>query len=161
MLDFDHIYRENADVVYRYLFSLSQDADLAEELTQQTFYEAIRSAGKYRGDAAVSTYLCGIAKNLLHKEWQRRARHDHQPLEAAEHAAAPNRTEADVISSLSRNEIFRKIHKLPESMREVMYLRLSGELSFAEIGEILNKTENWARVTFYRAKQKLKEGGEE
>lgn len=161
MLDFDSIYRENVDIVYRYLFSLSHDTDLAEELTQQTFYEAIRTSGKYRGDAALSTYLCGIARNLLNKEWQRQAKQRHQPLETIEEAASQNCTETDVVTALSRNELFHRIHQLPEKMREVIYLRLSGELSFSEIGEIMGESETWARVTFYRAKQKLKEGGKE
>ncbi len=80
MEHFDQIYRESADIVYRYLFSLTRNQDLSEELTQQTFYEALRQSGKYRGDAAPSTYLCGIAKNLLKKELTRRARQAHVPL---------------------------------------------------------------------------------
>ena len=114
MTDFDRAYRENAELVYRYVFSLTRNADLAEEVTQQTFYEAIRHPGNYRGEAALSTYLCGIAGNLMKKEFSRRAK---------------------------------------------VYLRLSGELPFSEIGAILGESETWARVTFYRAKQKLLEGG--
>ncbi|MGE4352962.1 MAG: RNA polymerase sigma factor [Oscillospiraceae bacterium] len=157
MQDFDVIYRENADIVYRYLFSLSHDADLAEELTQQTFFEAIRTAGRFRGNAALATYLCAIAKNLLKKEWARRSKHTHQTLEEIEAVALGNQTETDVLAALSRSEMFRRIHELPEKMREVIYLRLSGELPFSEIGEIMGESETWARVTFYRAKQKLKE----
>ena len=134
--DFEQVYRENADIVYRYLFSLSHDRDLSEDLTQQTFCEALRHSGKYRGESAMSTYLCGIAKNLLRREWARQARRRHVPLEEAEDLPA-----------------------LPERMREVVYLRLAGDLPFAEIGAILGESETWARVTFYRAKEKLKEGG--
>ena len=76
MTDFDRAYRENAELVYRYVFSLTRNADLAEEVTQQTFYEAIRHPGNYRGEAALSTYLCGIAGNLMKKELSRRARED-------------------------------------------------------------------------------------
>lgn len=71
MTDFDRAYRENAELVYRYVFSLTRNADLAEEVTQQTFYEAIRHPGNYRGEAALSTYLCGIAGNLMKKELSR------------------------------------------------------------------------------------------
>ena len=84
MSDFEQVYRENADIVYRYLFSLSHDRDLSEDLTQQTFCEALRHSGKYRGESAMSTYLCGIAKNLLRREWARQARRRHVPLEEAE-----------------------------------------------------------------------------
>ena len=87
--DFEQVYRENADIVYRYLFSLSHDRDLSEDLTQQTFCEALRHAGKYRGESAMSTYLCGIAKNLLRREWARQARRRHVPLEEAEDLPAP------------------------------------------------------------------------
>ena len=133
MTDFDRAYRENAELVYRYLFSLTRNADLAEEVTQQTFYEAIRHPGNYRGEAALSTYLCGIAGNLMKKELSRRARENHVPIE--------------------------EMTDLPEKTREVVYFRLSGELPFSEIGAILGESETWARVTFYRAKQKLLEGG--
>lgn len=159
MQDFDRIYQENGDIVYRYLFSITHDADLAEELTQQTFCEAIAHPGKYRGDAALSSYLCGIAKNLAKKEFSRRAKHDHVPLEDVRDGPATASAEEEVSGKLRRRELFQRIHELPEQMREVVYLRLAGELSFREIGAILGKTENWARVTFYRAKQKLMEGG--
>lgn len=159
MQDFERVYQENADIVYRYLFSVIHDADLAEELTQQTFCEALRNERKFRGDAALSTYLCGIAKNLAKKEFTRRNRHDHIPLEEIRDGPALPSAEEEVSEKIQRAELFRRIHALPENMREVVYLRLAGELSFAEIGTILGKTENWARVTFYRAKQKLMEGG--
>lgn len=155
-MDFDEIYRANAALVYRYLFSLSQDPDLSEELTQQTFYEAIRRPDRFRGDAALSTYLCGIAKNLLRHERQSRARRREQPLEEAEALPSGTGSEEEALARLQRQELFRRIHALPEQQREVVYLRLSGELSFAEIGAVLGRSENWARVTFYRAKCALK-----
>lgn len=157
--DFEQVYRENADIVYRYLFSLSHDRDLSEDLTQQTFCEALRHSGKYRGESAMSTYLCGIAKNLLRREWARQARRRHVPLEEAEDLPAPESAEGCALENLRRQALFQRIHALPERMREVVYLRLAGDLPFAEIGAILGESETWARVTFYRAKEKLKEGG--
>ena len=154
--EFDAIYRENADIVYRYLFSLTHDAHLAEELTQQTFYEAVRNAGKYRGESALSTYLCGIAKNLMRRELARRRKRGEVPLDQAAELPAPEDTEAAALEKAARAELFRRIHSLPTLSREVVYLRLAGELSFAEIGGILGRSENWARVTFYRAKLLLK-----
>lgn len=159
MKDFEKLYRENADIVYRYLFSLTHSAELAEELTQQTFCEALAHSGKFRGDSALSTYLCGIARNLAKKEFARKARHDHIPLEDMVDGPVTPSAEETVSEKLRRADLFCRIHALPEQMREVVYLRLAGELSFAEIGAILQRTENWARVTFYRAKQKLMEGG--
>lgn len=159
MTDFEKLYRENADIVYRYLFSLTHSADLAEELTQQTFCEAIAHPGNYRGEGALSTYLCGIARNLAKKEFARQARHDHVPLEDLWEGPSIPSAEAEVTERQERTALFRRIHSLPEAMREVVYLRLAGELSFGEIGRILDRSETWARVTFYRAKQKLMEGG--
>lgn len=159
-MDFDQIYRANAETVYRYLFSLCRNEDLAEELTAQTFLEAIRSIHRYRGDGAVSTYLCGIAKNLLHKEWERRKRQQTYPLEVTANLTDGSTPESIVLASMEKQEIYRKIHGLPPKQREVVYLRLSGELSFKEIGMIMGESETWARVTFYRAKEALVKGGE-
>ncbi len=153
----DEIYRQNADVVYRYLFSLCKDADLSEEMTQQTFFEAIGAIGRYRGDASVTTFLCGIAKNQLMRELRRRNMRAALPLDEVS-AAAPGGTESSVINGLDKQELFRRISRLKPQIKEVVYLRLAGELSFAEIGEILERSETWARVTFYRAKQELIKG---
>ncbi len=157
MQDFDRIYRENAELLYRYLFSLSRDAALAEELTQQAFYEAIRSADRYRGEAALSTWLCGIGKNLWKKELARQARQPDPLPPGGKELTAKEDTEQSALASLSQEALQRCIQALPEQMRELVRLRIFGDLSFAEIGRVLGKTENWARVNFYRAKQKLKE----
>lgn len=159
MTDFDRAYRENTEIVYRYVFSLTRNADLAEEVTQQTFYEALQHPGNYRGDAALSTYLCGIAGNLMKKELARRAKENHVPIEDMADLPGGGSAEDTAVGNLNRQDLFRRIHALPERTREVVYLRLSGELPFSEIGAILGESETWARVTFYRAKQKLMEGG--
>ena len=159
MTDFDRAYRENAEIVYRYVFSLTRNVDLAEEVTQQTFYEALRHPENYRGGAALSTYLCGIAGNLMKKELARRAKENHVPIEDMADLPGNGSAEDTAVGNLNRQDLFRRIHALPERTREVVYLRLSGELPFSEIGAILGESETWARVTFYRAKQKLMEGG--
>ena len=117
--------------------------------------EALRHAGKYRGESAMSTYLCGIAKNLLRREWARQARRRHVPLEEDEDLPAPESAEGSALENLRRQALFHRIHALPERMREVVYLRLAGDLPFAEIGAILGESETWARVTFYRAKLQI------
>ena len=152
MTDFDRVYRENAEIVYRYVFSLTRNADLAEEVTQQTFYEALRHPENYRGGAALSTYLCGIAGNLMKKE-------NHVPIEDMADLPGNGSAEDTAVGNLNRQDLFRRIHALPERTREVVYLRLSGELPFSEIGAILGESETCARVTFYWAKQKLMDGG--
>lgn len=156
MQPMDEIYRQYARTVYKYLLSLTRDADLAEELTQETFYQAIRSSGRYDGSAKVTTWLCGIAKNVLFS-WRRKHK-ETAPLDDAEMTVESAEDEA--LSSMGKLELIRLLHGLPEPYREVMYLRAFGGLSFKEIGEVSGKTENWARVTFYRGKEKLKKGSE-
>ena len=160
MQTMDEIYRQYARTVYKYLLSLTQDADLAEELTQETFYQAIRSSTRYDGSAKITTWLCGIAKNVLFT-WRRKHK-ETAPLEDAEQNTdlISESSEEAALQSLEKLGLIRRLHGLPEPYREVMYLRAFGGLSFKEIAEVSGKTENWARVTFYRGKEKLKKGSE-
>ena len=151
----DEIYQRYAKTVYHFLIARTGNGDLAEELTQETFYQAIRSIDRYDGSCKISTWLCGIAKNVL-LTYQRK----HPVLAEIEGEAASklqvDSAEHDVISQISKIELVRKLHDLEEPYREVMYLRALGGQSFREIGEVQGKSENWARVTFYRAKEKLR-----
>ena len=153
MQDMEEVYRQYARTVYRYLASLCHDPELAEELTQETFCQAIRTVDGYDGSCRMSTWLCGIAKNVLRTYLRK-----HPPAESLEDVplSVPS-AEAEAVSSEERLRLMRRLHALPEPSREVVYLRVFGDLSFREIGEVLDRTENWARVTFYRAKEKLKE----
>ena len=152
MPDIGEIYQQHAQMVYRYLLSLTQDPDLAEELTQETFCQTIKSVGKFRGDSRMSTWLCSIARRQL-----ARYQHRHPPTtELAETIPAGTDPEREVLAGMGHMAVLRALHDLPEPYREVMYLRLFGDLSFGSIGEILGKTENWARVTYYRGKEKLR-----
>ena len=146
MQSMEEIYRQHAQTVYRYLLAQTRSADLAEELTQETFYQAVRTAGQYRGEGKLTTWLCGIAKNVL-RTYQRR----HPPEEELdETAAAPDTQDEAFLARESQLELLRKMQTLGSDAREVMYLRIFGALSFRDIGEILSRTENWARVTYYR-----------
>ena len=151
MQPMDEIYQRYAQTVYRYLFSLVHDPDLAEDLTQETFYQAIRTVDRFDGKSKLSTWLCAIAKNVL-----RTHRRKHPPTDSIEDLPlqAPS-AEAEALSADGHLTLLRKLHALPEPYREIIYLRSLGNLSFREIGELLGRTENWARVTFYRAKEKL------
>lgn len=156
----EQIYIENVSAVYKYLFCLTQDTYITEELTQETFYQASKGIHKFRGECKVSVWLCQIGKRLWYKELNRRKR-DFIPIEEIEHLQSQDDLEKKYLQNIEKVELFKLLHKLEEETREVMYLRLTGELSFAEIGEILGKTENWSRVTFYRGKQKLLKGRKE
>ncbi|MDD7390136.1 MAG: sigma-70 family RNA polymerase sigma factor [Lachnospiraceae bacterium] len=152
MQPMDEIYQKYAQMVYRYLLSLVHSQDVAEELTQETFYQAVKNIDRFDGSCRISTWLCAIAKNQL-RSWQRKHPFFENP-EGHEQTAAS--AEQDVFGALARVELMKKLHLCPEPYREVMYLRIFGDLSFKEIGEIMEHTENWARVTYYRGKEKLR-----
>lgn len=148
----EKIYQQYAKQVYKYVLSLSQSVDIAEEVTQETFYQAIKSVNRFDGSCKVSTWLCAIAKNQL-KVYYRK----HPLTEDIEEYKETWATEWQEKGYIDEKMIIRKLHTYPEPLREILYLRLLGGLSFKEIGEIMGKTENWARVTFYRGKKKLRE----
>ena len=152
MQPMEEIYKEYAKTVYRFLFSRTHDEDLSEELTQETFFQAIRTSAHYDESCKVSTWLLGIAKNVLLS--YRRKHPTHEDIEDQEIQVASAEDEA--LRSAERVELLKKLHGLEEPRREVVYLRVYGGLSFREIGDIFEKTENWARVTFYRAKEQLR-----
>ncbi len=155
MQSMEEIYQEYARTVYKYLFSKTHNEDLAEELTQETFYQALKSIDRFDESCKISTWLCAIAKNQLLSYLRKHPAQDSlEELETAVDSVISAETE--VMSELSRVELMKQLHSCPEPFREVLYLRIFGNLSFKEIGEIMEKTENWARVTFYRGKEKLK-----
>lgn len=157
MQSMDEIYQRYAKVVYGYLYSEIHDRDIAEELTQETFYHAIRKIDTYDESCKITTWLCGIAKNCLRTYLRK-----HPIMEDLESSplTAPS-VEQDVLKSLSQIELLKRLHQCKEPFREICYLRLFGELSFKEIGEVLGKRENWTRVTYYRGKEQLRKEIEE
>ena len=152
MQSMDEIYREHAQTVYRYLLSRTGDPGIAEELTQETFFLAVKGIGRFDGSCRITTWLIAIAKNAL-SSW-RRKNPDTEPLENV--AAGTSSAEDAVTAEEGRTEILKAIRTLPEETREIMYMRLLGDLSFRQIGEIMQRTENWARVTYFRGREKLK-----
>lgn len=153
MDEIEKAYILHARDVYRYLLSLSHDDDLAEDLTQETFFRAMKTIGNYDGSCKLSVWLCQIAKHLWY-QWldkqKRQKRGDlDESLQSGESIEVPNILHAD------KTTLYRAIQSLPEAMRDLVHMRLTGEFTFGEIGEILGKSENWARTTFYRAKIKI------
>ena len=157
MDDMDAIYRSHAQTVYKFLLAECRDPDLAEELTQETFYRAVCSIDRFDGSCKLSVWLCQIAKHLWYQHLRKRQK-ETVPLETAPETPVPS-AEDGVLDQEGRLTLLRQIHRLPEPQREVIYLRAFGNLSFREIGDVLGKTENWTRVTFYRTKEKLRNGG--
>ena len=158
MDDMSAIYQQHARTVYKFLLAQCHDPDLAEELTQETFYQAVRSADRFDGGCKVSVWLCQIAKHLWYQQLRKQKRE--VPLsEEGVDVPLPS-AEEETLDRAGRLDLLRQVHGLPEPYREVVYLRAFGRLSFREIGDVLGKTENWARVTFYRGKEKLKGDGD-
>lgn len=157
MEDMDAVYRQHARTVYKFLLSQCRDAHLAEELTQETFYQAVRSIDRFDGGCKVSVWLCQIAKHLWYQHLRKSSRETELP-EESELPLVPS-AEEETIDRSSQLDFLRRVHELSEPGREVVYLRAFGGLSFREIGDVLGKAETWARVTFYRGKERLKQGG--
>lgn len=180
MQSMDEIYQKFAKTVYRYLLSLTHDSDLAEELTQETFCQAMKSIDKFDGSCKVSTWLCAIAKNQMYSYYRKHPKMDslsaqtgepnelssghglhiqninpHSATSGARELIAPS-AEKQALDSISHVELMKKLHNCPEPYREILYLRIFGNLSFKEIGDIVGKTENWARVIYYRGKERLR-----
>lgn len=154
MQSLDEIYQTYARTVYKFLLSKTQNEDIAEELTQETFYQAVRCIHRFDGSCKLSTWLCAIAKNQL-RVYQRK--HPiNESIDGHEDLIGIS-TEGEIFRQIERVDLMKKLHSCPEPYREIIYLRIFGNLSFREIGEIMGRTENWARVNYYRAKERLRE----
>lgn len=145
-------------IVYKYLLCLTYDSELAEELTQDTFLKAITKIHTFKGEAQISTWLCSIAKNLCYNELKKKKRIILMDNIEINIASAFYSIEDEVIEKEQIRNMRKEIKKLDPKVAEVINLRINGGLSFKEIGLILGRNENWARVTFYRGKNKLREG---
>ena len=154
----DKLYKNNFNLVYGYLYTLTNDHELAEELTQDTFYSAIKHISKFKNQCSISTWLCAIAKNKYKSYLKKSSRFKMISYdESIETLLVENVFEENICDKEYVHRLYEEIHKLDDLTREVIYLRIQGGFTFREIGKMLNKSEAWARVTFYREKTKLKE----
>lgn len=158
MGELDEIYSNYSEEVFKYLMCLCHNAALSEELTQETFYQAVKSIDRYNGQCKMSVWLCQIAKHSYYKYLEHSKKQERAMFRDNIIHTSP---EVEIIDSEDRIALYRKIHLLEEPYKEVLLLRILGGLSFKEIGEIQQKNENWARVTFYRSKIKLRERGKD
>lgn len=153
----EELYQKHVKTVYGFLLAKTKNADIAEELTQETFYQAIKKLHTFQGNSNVSTWLCAIAKNL----WFDTLRKQQKQSDLSDRLSKQDGSDACLsaeelfFQNLGHLELLKHLHQMKEPGREVLYLRLIGNLSFAQIGEIMEKSENWARVTYYRSKEKL------
>lgn len=153
MPDFEAVYREYFADVYKYALALSQDEPTAEEVTQETFFRALSAIDSFRGDCQLRVWLCQIARNQYLTLCRERKKFANSRNEPGDGGIEEGFADADAAKRLHM-----LLHGLPEPYKEVFSLRTFGELPFMQIGELFGKTESRARVTYFRARQKLKEG---
>lgn len=158
-MEFEEMYRLYFKDVYLFILATSRNPDTAEEITQETFFKALKNIGKYRGECSVKTWLFQIAKNtyLSHLKKQKPVDENADTSEAGCAAVSPYDLESACIRKDDALSIYKILHYLEEPYKEVFTLRTLGELSFREIGEIFGRKEGWARVTYHRAKEKIRE----
>ena len=155
--DFEQIYKQSVLKVYYFLLRLSGDENLAEELTEETFYQAFLHIDRFKGECEIDTWLCQIAKNAFYKEEKRKRRHLY--LDQFPEKEMESDSSSDLLKQLERKEqsflLHKHLHNLTEPYKEVFTLKVFGELKFKEIASIFGKSESWAKMTYYRAKEKL------
>ena len=162
-MDIEKLYREYFTPVYRYTLSLVHDPDMAEEITQETFFRALKKINDYRGEASLKVWLCQIARNLSFDSLKRQSKttaltkQDDESDDYELPAGSESDPEEQLLRKQTAMKIHRILHDLKEPYKEVFQLRTFGDLSFAEIGELFGKSESWARVTYYRSRMMIKE----
>ena len=154
MEDFDKIYADYYSEVYKFVLTLCQNPTLAEEITQESFFKALKNIDSFNGNCKLSTWLYKIARNTFYSYTKKHNRQVDYPLDAI---LSDENVEEQFADKEIAYAIHKVLHKLNEPYKEVFWLRIFGELSFAQIGALFEKTESWARVTYYRAKIMIKE----
>lgn len=150
--DFEEIYNRYMKDVYKYILALSRNPDIAEEITQETFFKALKNIKSFKGECKISVWLCQIAKNTYYSYCAKEKRRSEHTQEEIYFYFEDEVAERDMAF-----ELHKRLHSLPEPYKEVFSLRVFGELPFSKIAELFGKTESWARVTYHRAKLKMEE----
>lgn len=172
MAEFQDIYTTYARRVYRFLLSLTGNASEAEELTQQTFYRAFLHIGRFEGRSSLYTWLCQIGKNEWFRECRRLRKFTRDDVETVDQStgslgegpvasAANLSVEEEIIRKEDGRRAAQALCGLPQPYRDVVVLRIYGELPYAEIAALFEKSESWGKVTFFRGKEKLRKMMEE
>lgn len=159
MINFENLIQENQGFIFRYLMKLCQNESLAEELTQETFFRAYMNLTGLRNEEKATVWLCQIAKNTYFAWYNEQKKL--QPLDET----LLTETQPDLADIFTEKALSAKaylcLHKMDEPYKEVFMLCVFGGLSLKDISSLFGKSESWARVTFYRAKQKMLEGMKE
>ena len=152
-LDFEDVYNRYSQDVFRFCLSLCGNHATAEDITSETFLSAIKAGDTFRGNCSVKVWLCQIAKNTYYDHLRKYKRITDMP----DDLPGESDFESEMLDKAQALNVHKLLHRLDEPYKEIFNLRVFSELSFAEIGEIFEKSESWARVTFYRAKTKVRE----
>lgn len=154
MKNFDDIYHQYFDDVYKYVLTLSRNEAVAEEITQETFFKALKNIKDFNGSCKLYSWLCQIAKNTYFTFHQKKKKNINKDIIESQEVYS---FEENLVNKEDAFTIHKILHLINEPYKEVFTLRTFGELPFARIGELFDKTEVWARVTYYRAKIKIQE----
>ena len=130
--------------------ALAGNKEVSEEIVQETFEVAIKNIDKFKGESKISTWLCQIAKYIWYKNLKKEKKVQNVSFEELENVIISNTIlEEQILEKQEKIEFFKKIQKLDEQTKNVMYLRMLGNLDYKDIGEIMGRTPTWARVTFF------------
>ena len=155
MTDFEKLFDENQEFIFKYLMKMTRDITLSEELTQETFFRAYMNYASLRNKEKISVWLCQIAKNTYFAWYNEQKKKE--PLENLELVSDDQNIEETFVQKELSQKALHCLHELEEPYKEVFMLSVFGGFSLNEISILFEKSESWARVTFYRAKQKLSE----
>lgn len=155
MTDFEKLFNENREFIFKYLMKMTRDITLSEELTQETFFRAYMNYASLRNKEKASVWLCQIAKNTYFAWYNEQKKKD--SLENFENISSDENVEEKVIQTELSHKAIESLNSLDEPYKEVFKLSVFGGFSLKDISLVFGKSESWARVTFYRAKQKLLE----
>lgn len=157
MTEFEKIYRKYFNDVFLYIRRLSCDVYIAEEITSETFFKAMRSIDSFRGDCDIRVWLCQIAKNCYYSYLKRVGRIDRiEDIELLNTALPDETVEEQLARQDEAIQIKKILHDIPGPYKEVFMWRVFAELSFKQIAQIFGKSENWACVTYHRARNMIK-----
>ncbi|MBO5317976.1 MAG: sigma-70 family RNA polymerase sigma factor [Oscillospiraceae bacterium] len=158
MTDFEEVYQEHFKTVHLYLLALCKDPALAEELTADVFFKALKALPNFRGDCDIQTWLCAMGRNT----WISHLRKSERNV-SLEELSIPDPSasiEEQVADKQLAMQVHRILHTLPEPYKEVFSLRVFGQLSFQDIGALFEKNANWACVTYHRARRRIQQAME-
>ncbi|WP_082252845.1 sigma-70 family RNA polymerase sigma factor [Bacillus sp. FJAT-27251] len=150
----EDIYNTYFKDVFLYVYSLSGDKHIAEDITSETFMKALTSLDSFRGDSDIRVWLCQIAKNNYYSYLRKKKRF--VDLESLPESASEDNVEQEITTSEASMKVHEIIQNLKEPYKKVFTLRVFGELSFKQIGKMYAKSDNWACVIYHRAREKIK-----